>query len=62
MPPTDGESMRKESVTTVDQESLPRPVRDATVRGCHKVQRWTNTLQAPRRMSWIGEHLQLLVE
>ena len=44
IPPTDCESTRKESVTAVDQESQPRPVQDATVRGCHKVQQWTNTL------------------
>ena len=49
MPPLDGESTRKESVTAVDQESQPRPVRDAAVRGRHKVQHWTNILQPPPR-------------
>ena len=52
VPPTDGESTREESVTAIDQESQPRPVRDAAVRGSHKVQQWTTTLQAPQRMSW----------
>ena len=55
---TDGESTRKELAiaSTADQESQPRPVWDSTVRGRHKVQQWTNTLQPPQRMSWIGEH------
>ena len=38
MPPTDGETTRKESVTAVDQECQPRSVWDAAVRGCRKVQ------------------------
>ena len=32
---------------SVDQEFQPRPVRDAAVRGHHKVQQWTNSLQPP---------------
>ena len=58
MSSTDDESTRKEPASTADQESQPRPVWDATVRGRHKVQQWTNTLQSSWRISciWIGEY------
>lgn len=46
IPSNDSDSVRKELATTTDQESQPRPVRDAAVRGRHRVQQWTNTLQA----------------